>query len=264
MSKHKQPVMASMPFLTMEVAAELATLAIFMLWGLNFSATKKCLDYTSPLILNGLCFGTGGLVVLVIQYKQLRLCDWKAVVIVGFFMCVSSVLQTVALNYTLVAKTSFFSTLDIPITAGVEMFSRRLGWGEIFGECSNRVTTLSMIPQLTRMVIFSSGVISVLIGAFLLSWDGLAINPNYGDWIAIIATVPSAAYYVASAKYCAEDTKASICVGQLLLSSILCFISAPFFEVPVLIWSWELVYGLVIAGALSCGFALYVLTWAQM
>lgn len=133
MSKHKQPVMASMPFLTMEVAAELATLAIFMLWGLNFSATKKCLDYTSPLILNGLCFGTGGLVVLVIQYKQLRLCDWKAVVIVGFFMCVSSVLQTVALNHTLVAKTSFFSTLDIPITAGVEMFSRRLGWGEIFG-----------------------------------------------------------------------------------------------------------------------------------
>lgn len=73
--------------------------------------------------------------------------------------------------------------------------------------------------------------VSVLVGAFLLSWDGMAINPNYGDWIAIIATVPSAAYYVASAKYCAEDTKASICVGQLLLSSILCFLSAPFLEV---------------------------------
>lgn len=106
--------------------------------------------------------------------------------------------------------------------------------------------------------------VSVLIGAFLLSWDGLAINPNYGDWLAIIATVPSACYYVASAKYCAEDTKASICVGQLLLSSVLCFLAAPFFEVPLLIWSWQLVYGLVIAGALSCGFALYVLTWAQM
>lgn len=133
MSKHKQLVTPSLPFLTLEVAAELATLLIFMLWGFNFSATKKCLEYTSPIILNGLCFGTGGLVVLVIQYKQLRLCDWKAVVIVGFFMCISSVMQTVALNYTLVAKTSFYSTLDIPITAAVEMFSRHLSWGEIFG-----------------------------------------------------------------------------------------------------------------------------------
>jgi hypothetical protein len=37
------------------------------------------------------------------------------------------------------------------------------------------------------------GVVSVLIGAFLLSWDGLAVNPNYGDWIAIIATVVTVA-----------------------------------------------------------------------
>jgi hypothetical protein len=36
---------------------------------------------------------------------------------------------------------------------------------------------------------------------------------------------------VASARYCAEDTKASLCVGQLLLSSLLCFLAAPLFEV---------------------------------
>jgi hypothetical protein len=145
MNKHKQPVLPWLPCLSTEVAAELATLGIFVLWGLNFSATKKCLEYTSPLVLNGLCFGTGGLVVLCIQYKQLRLCDWKAVVIVGFFMCVSSVLQTVALNFTLVAKTSFYSTLDIPITAGIEMFSRRLGWGEVFGERGERRDSLCAV-----------------------------------------------------------------------------------------------------------------------
>ena len=260
MSKQKQPLFAAAPYLTNEVAAELATLAIFVLWGLNFSATKKCLEYTSPFMLNGLCFGSGGLVVLIIQYKQLRLCDWKAVVIVGFFMCVSTVLQTIALNHTVVAKISFFSTLDIPITAAVEMFSRTLGWGEIFGMPYKHISyTTNYLPFLIW-----SGVISVLIGAFLLSWDGLAINPNSGDWVAIIATIPSAAYYISSAKYCAEDTKASICVGQLLISSVMCFVMAPCFEVPRLVWSWELIYGLFISGALSCGFALYVLTWAQM
>jgi drug/metabolite transporter (DMT)-like permease len=233
-------VFESIPFLTNEVLAELATLVIFMLWGVNFSATKKCLEYTSPLVLNALCFGSGGLVVLVFQYKKLRMVDMKGALIVGFFMCISSVLQTVALNYTLVAKTSFYSCLDIPITAAFEMLTRRLSWGEIVG------------------------VISTLGGAFLLSWDGIAINPNYGDWVAIIATVPSAAYYVASAHFCTEEAKVSICVGQLLIASVLCFLAAPFFEVPVLQPTWELGYGLLFTGCLSCGLALYVLTWAQM
>ncbi len=42
------------PYITNRFAAEIAIMLVFILWGANFTATKICLQYTSPLIFTSL------------------------------------------------------------------------------------------------------------------------------------------------------------------------------------------------------------------
>ena len=228
------------PSISTGFAAEIAIMAVYLLWGLNFTATKVCLEYTSPLVFSSLSFAAGGLVVICQLYKNLRWCDWEGAFVVGLCMCVSSAMQAFALNHTLVAKTAFYSTLDIPITAIMELNTRYLDKGEIFG-------------------VFCS-----VIGAFLLSWNGVSVAPNLGDWFSILACIPSSIYFIACAHYTTPDSKASLCIGQLVVTAIVCGALAPVLETPVFTLDWRLLFGLIITGCLSCGAALFVLTWAQM
>eukprot|EP01041_Mallomonas_annulata_P001288 gene1288-2492_t len=228
------------PYISTGLAAEIAIMSVFLLWGLNFTAIKLCLEYTSPLMFSSLSFAAGGVVTIYSLYKDIRWRDWDGALIVGLCMCISSAMQAYALNNTLVAKTAFYSTLDIPITALMECRTRQLDRGEIFG------------------------VIVSVIGAFLLSWDGQSISPNRGDWFSIFACIPSSIYFIACSHYSNNESQASLCVGQLVITAIVCAIFSPILETPVIIWRWELGVGLLITGCLSCGIALFVLTWAQM
>jgi len=228
------------PSISTALAAEISIMAVFLLWGFNFTATKICLQYTSPLVFSSLSFGAGGIVIIFYLYKSLRWSDWEGALIVGLCMCISSAMQAFALNHTLIAKTAFYSTLDIPITALLELNSRWLDNGEIFGvACS-------------------------IIGAFLLSWNGSSLAPNLGDWFSILACIPSAFYFIACAHYTTPESKSSLCIGQLLVTAVVCAVLAPALETPFITFSWSLCFGLIITGCLSCGVAIFVLTWAQM
>jgi len=215
-------------------------MAVFLLWGLNFTAMKVCLEYSSPLVFSSLSFGAGALAIVYGTYKDIRFKYWEGALVVGLSMCASSAMQAYALNHTLVAKTAFYAILDIPITAVIEFQSRYLDRGEIFG------------------------VICAVLGAFLLSWNGQSISPNIGDWYSIGACLPSSIYFVACDHYSTAESKTSLCMGQLLVTTIVCAVISPALEIPRLELDWVLLGGLVITGCLSCGVALFVLTWAQI
>ena len=220
--------------------AETSIMLVFLLWGMNYNITKFCLRYLSPLVECSLSFGSGAVVLLCILHRKIRWKDLMPSFIVGFFICVSSVFQLYALQRTLVAKTAFYATLDIPVTALIEYFFRKLDLNEIIGAfCS-------------------------LIGALLLSWNGQSISPNNGDWFSIIGCIPSSLYFISCSYYVSSESKESLVIGQLVTTSVIAAILCPILETPMFIFDWYLILGLSISGCLSCGLALYILTWAQM
>jgi drug/metabolite transporter (DMT)-like permease len=223
-----------------QLRAEICIISIFILWGLNTIVTKICLKYTSPLVFNALCFSTGGVFVFLSQYNNMKSIDWKAIIVISISLVISTVLQNIAMHHATTNNITLYMSLDIVFTVLAETSLRRVNCIE-----------------------FTSAIVT-FIGSFLLSWDGLSISPSYGDYIAMLAAFSSAAYYVISARLCVEDTKTSICVGQLCLAAITCFLASPVLEVPQLIWSWELYCGLIFSGCICSGIALYALTWALM
>eukprot|EP01041_Mallomonas_annulata_P004783 gene4783-9516_t len=213
---------------------------VFFLWGTNYNVIKFCLKSMSPILFIACSFGSGALVATIGLYKYIKFKYLLPAVITGICICLAYTLQVFSLSQTLVGKTAFYATLDIPITALIECTFRKIEMHEYIG------------------------IICTLIGAFLLSWDGQSISPNHGDWLSIFACIPSSLYFIACSHYSNNESQASLCVGQLVITAIVCAIFSPILETPVIIWRWELGVGLLITGCLSCGIALFVLTWAQM
>ena len=220
--------------------AELCILIVFLSWGLNYNLIKYCLQYTTPLIFNCLSFGSGFLLLLFLLYDKLRWIDIIPSLFVGLFIFIFSSMQLLALTQTLVAKTAFYATLDIPVTALLELFLRRLEYHEYVGvTCS-------------------------IFGALLLSWDGNSVSINIGDLYSILACVPSSFYFFSCSLFATSKAKDSICVGQLFVPFVFSGFLSVLVESPQFRLHWKLVVGIVSSGCICSGIAFFLLTWAQM
>mmetsp|Transcript_35558 Transcript_35558/g.36240 ORF Transcript_35558/g.36240 Transcript_35558/m.36240 type:complete len:517 (-) Transcript_35558:69-1619(-) len=221
--------------------AEITILSVFLLWGMDYNIIKYCLQHMSPFLFISFSYGFGLIFSIVGLYQHVKVKYWKESILVGLCMCSFSILQVFALNNTMISKTAFYATLDIPVTALIEFI--------LFGK-------LDMNDRI--------GVVCSLLGAFLLSWDGHAISPNIGDWYSIAACIPSSIYFIACTHYSQNDSKYTLSLGQLIIPCLVCLILSPIFETSYVQWSYRLLCGLVVTGILSCGLAIYLLTWAQI
>lgn len=195
------------------IYADLALLFVAIIWGGGFVATKNILDLITPFYLSGIRFLIAGTVVGLFSYKKLKKAskyDFKAGVIVGFFMFLGFAFQTVGILYTTAGVSAF-------ITAANVVMVPFLYWG------------LSRIRPNRFEII---GAIACFIGIGIMSYErGIGMGP--GELLTFLCAIGFAMQIVAVGFFAKEVDPFVLSTVQFLFTSLVSFIIAFIFEPPL-------------------------------
>jgi drug/metabolite transporter (DMT)-like permease len=95
---------------------DFSLLLVAMVWGGGFVVTKNALDVITPLYFLAIRFSNAGLLMALIFIKKLRKVTWQDIKrssIVGTFLALGFIAQTLGANLTTPAKSSFITGLNV-------------------------------------------------------------------------------------------------------------------------------------------------------
>ena len=140
------------------LAADLALLAITLLWGLSFTVTKDLLAGLPPFALLALRFALGAGALLALAGAALRRTGartWRMGLLLGAVLYASFVLQTLGLAQTTPARSAFLTAgyvFLVPLLGyafGRERVGRGVAWGALLATAGLALLTR---PEVTAEV----------------------------------------------------------------------------------------------------------------
>ena len=160
---------------------EWGLLLVTVIWGFGFPITDIALNYASPYQILMFRFGIATLLLSIVFHKHLKHIDKGTIVsgiVVGIFLFVSFLLQTVGLQFTTPSKSAFLTTTYVVMVPMIGFFLFRQNIG--------------------RYAI--GGAVLALLGTALLSWEpGLSINP--GDTLSLLCALGFACHVYFTGHY---------------------------------------------------------------
>ena len=153
-----------------KVTYDLILLLVAIVWGSGFIATDIAVDYWPFIFITALRFSVAALL-----FAILRPCSLKELrtgllpgLLVGSFLALGFILQTIALNYTTPAKNAFLTATNVIITPFIYM---------IFSRKAVKLQTLL-------------GALLALLGIGMLNYDGESwLLRNTGDVLTLICAL---------------------------------------------------------------------------
>lgn len=194
--------------------AELFLLFVTLSWGLSFPLIKLTLIYVSPVLFNFIRFAITLLLFIIIFYKKIRhikFVELKNGIILGIFMILGFVFQTIGLQYTTASKSAFITGTNLIFIPFIQFI------------------ILKTKPKYFNLI----GALIVLIGLYILS-ESFEIIPNLGDVLTVCCAFFFAIHIVLLDKYSAKSDLNFLIFGQFLISTIICFFFAFFYEYLIL------------------------------
>lgn len=194
--------------------AELFLLFVTLSWGLSFPLIKLTLEFVSPVLFNFIRFALTLIIFIIIFHKKIRhikFGDLKYGIILGVFMILGFVFQTIGLQYTTASKSAFITGTNLIFIPFVQLI------------------VLKTLPKYFNLI----GALIVLIGLYILS-EIFEIAPNIGDILTVLCAFFFAAHIVLLDKYSAKSDLNLLIFGQFLISTIICFFFAFFYEYLIL------------------------------
>ncbi len=186
--------------------AELLMVLVALIWGITFVLVKNALADIGPFLFLGIRFTLAFLVLAAFSYKNLKKVQdttLAAGCLIGFFLFVGYVFQTVGLQYTSSSNAGFItgvSVVLVPIMIAVK----------------NR----KMPAWQTTLTVFMAAV-----GLFLLSVPTGEITLGYGDFLVLICAFGFALHIVFVDHYSHRHNAVAITGIQILFVGILCMIT---------------------------------------
>lgn len=194
------------------IYADLSLVLVAIIWGSGFIFMKNTLDYLSPLHILSLRFTISFLVMALIFFKKvktIKLQDIKAGAIIGLFLFIAFVSQTVGLQYTTVSNQAF-------ITASNVVLVPFLYW--IISK--NRPKKYEIIA-----------VILCFIGIGILSIEkGFTIG--LGDGLTMICAIFFACHIVSVGIFARDHDPIVLTIVQFGVAGVLCLITALIMKTP--------------------------------
>lgn len=193
-----------------------------MVWGGGFVVTKNALDVITPLYFLAVRFSIAGLLMALIFFKKLRKVTWrdiKSSSIVGAFLALGFITQTLGANLTTPAKSSFITGLNVVLVPFIMIL-------------------------FTKKFPGRKAVIMALVAFFGLSL--ISVNEQLvigaGDFLTFLCAIFYACHIVSIGYYANKVDTYVLATIQVLFTGIVCSILAVFLEpVPTLagigIWS---------------------------
>ncbi len=185
--------------------AEFLMLLVAMIWGITFVLVKDALADISPFLFLGIRFILAFVVLALLSFKNIkkvRDTTLAAGSLIGFFLFIGYVFQTVGLQYTSSSNAGFItgvSVVLVPIMVAVK--KRKLpSW------------------QTSLTVIIAA------VGLFLLSVPAGKISLGYGDLLVLICAFGFALHIVFVDHYSHRHNAVAITGIQILFVGVLCMI----------------------------------------
>ncbi len=170
----------------MRLKAELILFFITFIWAGTFVIIKPTLNFISPLLFVTIRFLIATLVLTLIYHRklfQIPKATLKMGAILGFFLFVGFVVQTIGLKYTTATKSAFITGTFVVFTPLLQVFVERkpIKTGNIIG----------VILVFTGLIFLSSGE-----SDFIELLKSIGNDFNIGDFLTLICAIFFAGYIV--------------------------------------------------------------------
>lgn len=220
----------------------LALLFVTLVWGSTFALVKSALDCMGPFYFLSVRFSLASIIMLFIFRKSFLTHKIKpGYILVGIFLFLGYVFQTIGLKYTTASNAAFITGLSVVIVPFLEIiFMRR------------RLPLTSIL-----------GAISSAVGLWFLT--GLhSFSMNYGDLLVLICALCFASQII-TVGICAPNSDTGvISTTQVIIVAILSWFSIPIFRERInLNFSTTAIWAIVITAIFATALAFYIQALAQ-
>jgi drug/metabolite transporter (DMT)-like permease len=230
--------------MTRLLKADLALLAITLIWGSTFTIVKVSLVQVSPILFICLRFWVAALAAAACMPRSLMHIPRRtlerglvlAAVLLGGF-----IFQTLGLRWTTPSRSAFITSLTVLLVPvlGYFVFRHR--------------------PRLRTMI----GVVLATIGLALLTLNAIPMKVGWGDLLTLICAVVFALYILLLGRYLPDSDYRQLLVLQLGGGALLCTVIGPFLETPFMVWNAQLAVSFFATGVIATGLAFYLQNRAQ-
>lgn len=219
------------------IQAEIYLLGIVTIWGATFAIVKGILDQIMPFTFLAYRFFWAAFILGLIFWKRLKNID-KIILrkgfLIGIFLFLGFVFQTVGLKYTTATKAGFITGLSVVLVPIISHFFIR-----------EKIFKNSII-----------GVILAVIGLWFLNYNSSFIF-NFGDFLVLLCAVSFAMHIISVGLYARKVDYVLLVIVQLTTVFVLSFLMALFFERPGIhlyypsgVW-WSIILTGIFATALA-------------
>ncbi len=191
--------------------AELSILIVALIWGTSFVIVKSVLTSISPFTFLGVRFILAFITLLLFSYNNIRFIRPSTVYygcLLGLFLVIGYVCQTIGLKYTSATNAGFITSLSVVLVPVIH--------GLIGGPLPNIKTILCLLTALA--------------GSALLLFHSSIQAFNYGDLLILLCSFGFALHLVFVGIYSHLHNTIAITGIQLLFVGIVCLIFALLFE----------------------------------
>ena len=212
-----------------------------LVWGISFVSQRVGMEYIKPNTFNGLRTMLGALVLVPVILVREKTGKSKPAsrkqlliggIICGVLLCIASTLQTWGMVYTTSGKSGFITAMYMIFVPVIGVFIGK---------------------KLRPLIVL--GIISGVVGMYLLSLGGSELALNKGDLITLICAVVFAFHIMVIDRLSGEVDGVKLACLQFFVCGIINVILMLLFERP----DWSLVRSCVIpilySGIMSCGVA---------
>ncbi|WP_042355325.1 DMT family transporter [Bacillus rubiinfantis] len=232
------------------IMADGSLLFVTLIWGMTFVLVQNAIDFLPPFAFNGFRFLMAAVILIIIlllfyrdQIKQFHFTMAVPGIIIGFWLFLGYVTQTIGLLTTTTSKAGFITGLSVVL---VPLFSMVL---------------LKQTPG--KNAIF--GVLIATVGLFLLTMTDIS-SLNIGDGFVFICAISFALHIIFTGRYSHRYPTLLLTVIQISTVAILSLVSSFLFEdwestmkLDILL-SQEVVTALLVTSIFATAIAFFIQT----
>lgn len=180
---------------------EIGLIITAIIWGSGFVASAVSLEYYTPYQILAGRFLIGVIILCVLFYKRLKNIKKSTLIkgtILGLFLYIAFVLQTVGLQYTTPSKNAFLTAVNVVIVPfiGFLLYKRKIDMFELVGA------------------------VTALVGVAVLSLK-LSSEINIGDLLTLCCAIGFAFHIFYTAKFVKDEDAVLLTIVQMVIAAVI-------------------------------------------
>jgi drug/metabolite transporter (DMT)-like permease len=227
--------------------ADLALVAVALIWGSTFVMVKRALDDVSTILFLALRFSIAAAALWFTfrgrgtHYPRNRAAELRGGAAVGAFLFAGYLLQTAGLKSTTAAKAGFITGFYIVLVP-------------LLGAAIYR-----KMPHSSEVI----GVVMATVGMSMMTLQSAKLDIGRGDLLVLGCAVAFACHILALGHYSRSMSYEALSLYQVGACALLAGGSFWWMETPRLVWSWAVIVTLAVTSLLATALSFSVQSWAQ-